>query len=54
VRNARSLTVIDTTTNDADDIDTGDLPRGLQLSPDGSVARPAHRRRQLNVIPEEL
>jgi YVTN family beta-propeller protein len=31
----RSLTVIDTTTNEADDIDTGDLPRGLQLSPDG-------------------
>ena len=35
VRNVRSLTVIDTTTNDADDIDVGDLPRGLQLSPDG-------------------
>jgi YVTN family beta-propeller protein len=38
VRNVRSLTVIDTTTNDADDIDTGDLPRGLQLSPDGKRA----------------
>jgi YVTN family beta-propeller protein len=35
VGNVRSVTVIDTTTNDADDIDTGDLPRGLQLSPDG-------------------
>jgi len=35
VRNAHSLTVIDTVTNDADDIYTGDLPRGLQLSPDG-------------------
>jgi YVTN family beta-propeller protein len=31
----RSLTVIDTTTNEADDIDTGDLPRGLHVSPDG-------------------
>jgi YVTN family beta-propeller protein len=30
--------VIDTTTNDADDIDTADLPRGLQLSPDGKRA----------------
>jgi YVTN family beta-propeller protein len=38
VRNVRSLTVIDTTTNDADDIDTGDLPRGLQPSPDGKRA----------------
>jgi YVTN family beta-propeller protein len=27
--------VIDTTTTDADDIDVGDLPRGLRLSPDG-------------------
>ncbi|HSS23878.1 MAG TPA: YncE family protein [Mycobacterium sp.] len=27
VRNVHSITVIDTTTNDADDIDTGDLPR---------------------------
>jgi YVTN family beta-propeller protein len=35
VRNLRSVTVIDTTTNDADYIDVGDLPRGLQLSPDG-------------------
>jgi YVTN family beta-propeller protein len=34
----RSLTVIDTITNDANDIDTGDLPRGLQLSPDGKRA----------------
>ena len=38
MRNVHSLTVIDTTTNDADDIDTGDLPRGLQLSPDGKRA----------------
>jgi YVTN family beta-propeller protein len=38
VRNVHSLTVIDTTTNDVDDIDTGDLPRGLQLSPDGKRA----------------
>jgi YVTN family beta-propeller protein len=35
VRNVRSLTLIDTTTNDANDIDAGDLPRGMQLSPDG-------------------
>jgi YVTN family beta-propeller protein len=35
VCNVRSLTVIDTTTHDADDIDTADLPRGLQFSPDG-------------------
>jgi hypothetical protein len=27
--------VIDRTTNDADDIDIGDLPQGLRLSPDG-------------------
>ena len=33
--NVRSLTMIDTTTTDADDIDVGDLPRGLRLSPDG-------------------
>ena len=38
VRNVRSLTMIDTTTNDVDDIDTGDLPRGLRLSPDGKRA----------------
>jgi YVTN family beta-propeller protein len=38
VCNVGSLTVIDTTTNDADDIDTGGLPRGLQLSPDGKRA----------------
>jgi YVTN family beta-propeller protein len=38
VCNVRSLTVIDTTTNDADDIDTGELPRGCQLSPDGKRA----------------
>jgi YVTN family beta-propeller protein len=38
VRNVHSLTVIDTTTNDVDDIDTGELPRGLQLSPDGKRA----------------
>jgi YVTN family beta-propeller protein len=38
VCNARSLTVIDTTANDANDIDTGHLPRGLQLSPDGKRA----------------
>ena len=38
VCNVRSLTVIDTTTNDAHDIDTGDLPRGLQLSSDGKRA----------------
>jgi YVTN family beta-propeller protein len=38
VCNVRSLTVIDTTTNDAHDIDTGELPRGLQLSPDGKRA----------------
>jgi YVTN family beta-propeller protein len=37
VRNAHSLTVIDTVTNDADDIYTGELPRGLQLSPDGKL-----------------
>jgi YVTN family beta-propeller protein len=35
VRNAHSLTVIDSVTNDANDIYTGELPRGLQLSPDG-------------------
>jgi YVTN family beta-propeller protein len=35
VGSVRSLTVIDTTTNEADYIDVGDLPRGLQLSPDG-------------------
>jgi len=38
VRNVRSLTLIDTTTNDANDIDAGDLPRGMQLSPDGKRA----------------
>jgi YVTN family beta-propeller protein len=38
VRNVRSLTLIDTTTNDANDIDAGDLPRGMQLSPDGKHA----------------
>lgn len=38
VLNVRSLTVIDTTTNDANDINTGDLPRGLQLSSDGKRA----------------
>jgi YVTN family beta-propeller protein len=38
VSNVRSLTVIGTTTNDAHYIDTGDLPRGLQLSPDGKHA----------------
>jgi YVTN family beta-propeller protein len=38
VCNVRSLTVIDTTTNDADDIGTGHLPRGLQFSPDGKHA----------------
>lgn len=35
VRNVRSLTLIDTTTNDVNDINAGDLPRGMQLSPDG-------------------
>ena len=35
VGNVRSLTVIDTTTNETDYIDVGDLPRGLRLSPDG-------------------
>jgi YVTN family beta-propeller protein len=30
--------VIDTTTNDVDAIDIADLPRGLQLSPDGKHA----------------
>jgi YVTN family beta-propeller protein len=38
VRNVRSLTLIDTTTNDANDIDAGDLPTGMQLSPDGKRA----------------
>jgi YVTN family beta-propeller protein len=38
VCNVGSLTVIDTTTNDADDIDTGELPRGCQFSPDGKRA----------------
>src|SRR6202007_604730 len=38
VRTERSLAVIDTTTNDARDIDTGDLPRGVQLRPDGKRA----------------
>jgi YVTN family beta-propeller protein len=33
-----SLTVIDTTTTDACDLVSGDLPRGLQLSPDGKHA----------------
>jgi YVTN family beta-propeller protein len=37
VGNVRSLTVIDTTTTDADDIDVADLPRALQLSPDGKL-----------------
>jgi YVTN family beta-propeller protein len=36
--NVRSLTVIDTTTNDAHDIDTGNSPRGLQFSQDGRRA----------------
>jgi YVTN family beta-propeller protein len=36
--NVRSPTVIDPTTNDTDDIDTADLPRGLQLSSDGKRA----------------
>jgi YVTN family beta-propeller protein len=38
VRNVHSLIAIDTTTNDADDVDAGYLPRGLQLSPDGKRA----------------
>jgi YVTN family beta-propeller protein len=38
VRNVRSLTTIDTTTNETENIDTGDLPRGLQCSPDGKRA----------------
>ena len=38
VTNEHSLTVIDTTTNDAYELITGDLPRGLQLSPDGKHA----------------
>ena len=38
LRNVCSLTLIDTTTNDANDIDSGDLPRGMQLSPDGKRA----------------
>ena len=35
VTNEHSLTVIDTTTTNAYDLVAGDLPRGLQLSPDG-------------------
>jgi YVTN family beta-propeller protein len=38
VSNEHSLTVIDTTTTDAQDLVAGDLPRGLQLSPDGKQA----------------
>jgi YVTN family beta-propeller protein len=38
VSNEHSLTVIDTTTTDACDLVSGDLPRGLQLSPDGKHA----------------
>jgi YVTN family beta-propeller protein len=38
VRNVHSVTVVDTTTSEADNIDIADLPRGLQLSPDGKHA----------------
>lgn len=38
VGNEHSLTVIDTTTTDAYDLAVGDLPRFLQLSPDGKRA----------------
>ena len=36
VTNEHSLTVIDSTTTDAYELIVGGLPRGLQLSPDGS------------------
>jgi YVTN family beta-propeller protein len=38
VSNEHSLTVIDTTSTEACDLASGDLPRGLQLSPDGKHA----------------
>jgi YVTN family beta-propeller protein len=38
VENVHSLAVVDTATNDAHDIDAGDLPRGLHISLDGKRA----------------